>query len=104
MPPRQNEPILGPLDIRYEPATIDYDARTGTYTDGYRYYDNNTVTRATFNTDGLTWQTQYIDEHCITRPEFEFELNKIKNKIYQIMAEHVKLDITEEEFMDLLKE
>ena len=81
MPPRQNEPILGPLDIRYEPITIDYDAETGTFTDGYRYYDNNTVTRATLNTDGLTWQTQYIDEHCITREEFEFELSKLKNKI-----------------------
>lgn len=103
MPPH-NEPLMGPLDIRYEPITVNYDPATDTFIDGNRFYDNNIVTRATLNTDGLTYQTQYVDEDCVTKSEFEFELNKLKNKIYQIMAEHVKLDITEEEFMDLLKE
>lgn len=103
MPPH-NEPLMGPLDVRYEPIHTYYVPETGMYTDGTGFYQNNAVTRATLNTDGLTWQTQRIDEHCVTRPELEFELNKLKNKIYQIMAEHVKLDITEEEFMNLLKE
>lgn len=104
MPPRQNEPILRPLDVRYEPVHTYYIPEADMYTDGNRFYGTDTVTRATLNTDGLTWQTQYIDERCVTKPEFEFELNKLKNKIYQIISEHIKLDITEEEFMNLLKE
>lgn len=103
MPPH-NESLMGPLDIRYEPITVNYDNETGTYTDGNRFYENNIVTRATFNTDGLTWQTHYIDEHCVTKPELEYRMNELKSNIYKIITEHAKLDITEEEFMDLLKE
>ena len=104
MPIRHNEPVLGPLDIRYEPVTVDYDAGTGTYTDGYRYYDNNTVTRATINADGFEWKTEFLDDRNITKEEFDREINSILNKICKIVSEHAKLDITEEEFMDLLKE
>ena len=111
MPPRQNEPILGPLDIRYEPVTVDYDIGTGTYTDGTRYYPENTVTRATINADGLnftmpvpTFDYLEVGNNNITRAEFEYRLDALKSKIYKIISEHIKLDITEEEFMDLLKE
>ena len=80
MPPR-NEPLMGPLDIRYEPITIDYDAETGTYTDGNRFYDHNIVTRATINADGLNFEmptptfdyiTTTIEGDNITRAEFEY--------------------------------
>ena len=110
MPPR-NEPLMGPLDLRYEPITVNYDNDTGTYTDGYRYYDNNTVTRATINTDGLnfeipapTFDYLTLEKNNITRTEFEYRLDELKSKIYKIISEYTKLDITEEEFMDLLKE
>ena len=32
------------------------------------------------------------------------DLNKFANRIYEIISEHAKLDISEEEFMNLLKE
>lgn len=102
MPPH-NDPLMRPLDIRYEPIGV-YEDGTGIYTDGNRFYENNIVTRATFDADGLTWQKQYIDENCVTRPELEYKMNELKSNIYKIITEHVELDITEEEFMDLLKE
>ena len=104
MPPRQNEPILGPLDVRYEPVTLDYDTRTGTYTDGYRYYDNNTATRATINTDGLEWKTAFLDDCYITKEELSYQLDNILQKVCKVITDHIKLDITEEEFMKLVRE
>lgn len=103
MPPH-NEPLMGPLDIRYEPVHTYYVPETDMYTDGTGFYQNNAVTRATLNTDGFKWQTQYIDEDCVKRAEFEYRMNELKSNIYKIITEHAKLDITEKEFMDLLKE
>lgn len=104
MPPRQNEPILGPLDIQYEPVTVHYNNETGLYTDGDRFFENNTVTRATINTDGFTWNTAYLDNRCVTREELSRQLDAILQKICKVIIEHTKLDITEEEFMNLVKE
>ena len=111
MPPRQNEPILGPLDVHYEPVTIRYDENAGAFTDGERLYPYDTVTRATLNADGLnftmptpTFDYLTLDHNYINRDEFEYRLNELKSNIYKIISEHSQLDISEDEFMDLLKE
>ncbi len=104
MPPRQNETILGPLDIQYEPVTVYRNNETGLYTDGDRLFVNDTVTRATLNTDGFTWNTAYLDDRCVTREELSNQLDAILQKIYKVITDHTKLDITEEEFMRLIRE
>lgn len=55
----------------------------------------------TYTTDRIT-----IDERPWTMTKFitEDDLEKVIHKIYQIIEDHTTLDITEEEFMKLIKD
>ena len=92
------------LNVNYEPLTVRYDENVGAFTDGERYYPYNNTTRATINTDEITFDIPTITNNYITKAEFDYRIDELKSKIYQIISEHSKLDITEEEFMNLLKE
>lgn len=45
-----------------------------------------------------------VKNYVITREEFEFSLNELKQKIYQIISEYTNINISEDEFMKILEE
>jgi len=50
--------------------------------------------------------TEYnrVKDYVITREEFEFRLNELKQKIYQVISEYTNINISEDEFMKILEE
>lgn len=43
------------------------------------------------------------DLDFITKDQFEYMIEQMYEKIYKILTEHIQLDISEEEFMNILK-
>jgi len=68
-----------------------------------------TTTTGTGNTyvdlpDCVGYTKANLDMSFITKREFKLMMEVYTRKIYEIITEHLSLDITEEEFVDLLKE
>ena len=65
-------------------------------------WDYNTWTTTTTNTDYVTaWNT-----NAWTIPNYvtEDRMKELLDKIYKIIEEHTKIDISEEEFLAILEE
>lgn len=88
MPTYTNRPTL---TAHYIPPVY-YDGQVATTAvNTYDYKPNNA-----FTLEGLNAEV----DACVTHKE----LNKFANKIYKIITEHIKLDITEDEFMEIVNE
>ena len=69
-----------------------------TYTTGT---DDRLWTRAYMDVDHNAWTARTIEE---TRLLTDRDLNEIFEKLYSIISEHTAIDISEEEFMKLIKD
>ena len=67
------------------------DYTTNTNANNYRFYTTNTL-------NARDWEPMPITTDYVTQEQLE----KFANKLYKIIEEHTHIDITEEEFMDLL--
>ena len=66
-----------------------------------------TTANTTAAANSVTWkptQAYYrYDLDVVTKDQFDYMIEKMYEKIYKILTEHIQLDISEEEFMDILK-
>ena len=96
MPPRTGD-TLGPFAFTY---TTDTNTPTPTY--------DWTVPITAAHTDAkaFTWEPviSATTTSFVTTELLRCELDKLSKKIYEIISEHTKLDISEDEFMNILKE
>jgi len=99
-------PVITTNNIGTGTDTIDLDGYTYTATAAYAadtvaraYADIMDVNAWTPMTDA---QLKYSGKY-IPREELDKYLESFARKVYKVFSEHIKLDITEEEFMDILE-
>lgn len=75
-----------------------------TATTGFNYNLPNFDWTADYHWATNTTANTLVTDCCSTSYVTQDQIDIILKRLHKIVSEHVKLDITEEEFMDILKE